>query len=291
MQTDSDEIKAVGVGVKHIVVATDFSEEGQRAVEFAVVLAKPAGATVTMVHVAAEAGRDFTDAHDRLEAQSLRLKRLHGASTQIATAIGLPASRLIGLCRDRQADLVVIAASSKTTLQKWLLGSTATQLLRRSPVPVLVVGPGMRPEINSIVVGCAYTSQCAAAYRAADQIGAAFGASIEVVHVSSDPGEVEIMAGTEGVRSQRTEEIKLASWCARELPDPRCKLVARHLVSEGPGRTLADHATSMGADLIALGSHDRGFLSRVRNPVTGEVVLENVYCGLLSVRVPTPTLV
>jgi nucleotide-binding universal stress UspA family protein len=269
--------------VKHLLVATDFSDEAERAIGMACLIASKSGATVTVAHVVAEKGRDFTDAHDRLEAQSLRMKRVSGATTQIVTAIGQPAERLVRLAHERRADLIMVAASSKTQVQKWLIGSTATQLLRSSPVPVLVMGSGMRPEINTIVVGCAYTPECAGAYRAADAMGAAFGASVEVVHISSDPGGVAIVAGSSGIHSLRAEESRLASWCAEVIPAPASKLEVRHLVSDDPGPTLVDHVGAVNADLVALGAHGRGFLSRIRSPQTGEVLLKNVYCGLLSV--------
>lgn len=270
--------------MRHILVATDFSDGAERALTLGCTLAGHSNAEITAAHVAPGKGRDFTDAHDRLEAHSLRLRRTRGMTLQIATVMGQPGERLVRLVEERRADLIIVAASSKTKLQKWLIGSTATQLLHTSPVPVLVVGPEMGTEIRSIVVGCAYTDQCAQAYRAADTIGRGFGAKIEVVHVSAEAGDIAIVGGKTGVTSRRREELRLEAWCAEQLPDPACGVAAHHLISDASGRQLADHVNAIGADLVAVGSHDRGILSRLRNPLTGDFILENIQCGLLSVR-------
>lgn len=270
--------------MKHILVATDHTPAADRALTLACTLGLHHGAAVTVIHCVLEKGRDFSDSYGRLEALRLRFARARGIEIHVATVIGKPAERLAKAAVERKADLLVAATSSKSKLQKFLIGSTAKQLLHVSDVPVLIIPPGMRPEIRSIVVGANYTDQCAAALLGADSIGASFNGAIEVVHVSSEPGQITIEGGAAGIHSKRHETLRLEAWCAQTLPDPRCKLVAQHLVSDSPGEQLSNHVRDVGADLIAVGSHDRGLLARLQHPHTGDFILENAGCGLLSVR-------
>lgn len=54
---------------------------------------------------------------------------------------GEPAQVALTLVREEQYDLIAIGKSTKGWLDRQFLGSTSQQLVRQSPVPVLIVGP------------------------------------------------------------------------------------------------------------------------------------------------------
>jgi nucleotide-binding universal stress UspA family protein len=51
--------------------------------------------------------------------------------------------------QDDEADLIVLGTHGRTGAEKLLLGSVAEEIFRRSPVPVLTIGPGVRGRVHS----------------------------------------------------------------------------------------------------------------------------------------------
>jgi nucleotide-binding universal stress UspA family protein len=69
---------------------------------------------------------------------------------------GLPQDEITRAATRLKSDLIVIATHGRTGLKRWLMGSTAEQVIRHAPCPVLVVRerqtrpganrPGARPQ-------------------------------------------------------------------------------------------------------------------------------------------------
>jgi nucleotide-binding universal stress UspA family protein len=53
--------------------------------------------------------------------------------------IGDPASEIIDVAREIEANLIVIPSHGKTGLRRWMIGSVAEKVVRRTPCPVLVL--------------------------------------------------------------------------------------------------------------------------------------------------------
>ncbi|HLT37683.1 MAG TPA: universal stress protein [Enhygromyxa sp.] len=53
--------------------------------------------------------------------------------------IGDPASEIVDVAREIDADLIVIPSRGKTGLRRWMIGSVAEKVVRRAPCPVLVL--------------------------------------------------------------------------------------------------------------------------------------------------------
>jgi nucleotide-binding universal stress UspA family protein len=52
---------------------------------------------------------------------------------------GDPASEIVNLAKSEQADLIVLGTHGRTGLARLLMGSTAEQVLRHAPCPVLAI--------------------------------------------------------------------------------------------------------------------------------------------------------
>jgi nucleotide-binding universal stress UspA family protein len=53
--------------------------------------------------------------------------------------IGDPASEIIDVAREIDANLIVIPSRGKTGLRRWMIGSVAEKVVRQAPCPVLVL--------------------------------------------------------------------------------------------------------------------------------------------------------
>jgi nucleotide-binding universal stress UspA family protein len=142
---------------KRIVVAHDLSAAADRALAFALGLARQLGARVDVVHVHPDLydGRSTPAAglpwpSEGQEERYLRfldgelterIARVGGAGLEVQHHVvrGIPDKRLRELAADLSADLLCVGATGKGAVDRVLLGSVSQRLMRMSPVPVLVV--------------------------------------------------------------------------------------------------------------------------------------------------------
>lgn len=138
---------------KSIVWANDGSEAAQRALPLIKEMARPGGATITIVHVVERVeGSGGVGPTRRVDEPQLQaeLERLaselkqdgFNASLYINADVGArPANEIIKQAREVGADLIVVGSHGHTIIGGLLLGSVAYRLLHVSPCPVLVVPP------------------------------------------------------------------------------------------------------------------------------------------------------
>jgi len=141
-----------------ILVAVDGSAPSMLGLDEAIKLAKSSGATLRIVHVvnesvmldAAYVPSNFYDVMIKplLEAGRGMLKdaearvREHGLEPQSAlldTVAGHTADLIVEAARNWGADLIVMGTHGRRGWRRLVLGSDAEMVLRKSPVPVLLV--------------------------------------------------------------------------------------------------------------------------------------------------------
>ena len=64
---------------------------------------------------------------------------LDGVEYESVEDLGDPTSRLIAICEEREADLLVIGRRGAGLVERVVLGSVADRLCHHSPVPVMVI--------------------------------------------------------------------------------------------------------------------------------------------------------
>jgi universal stress protein A len=141
------------VTLRRILVATDFSEASLNALRCAVRFARPFNAALYLVHVIKKPS--FVHGLENVplvlpeakRAKIVRIKLASLAKAEISKALplatgvyfGEPSREIVALARQVEADLIVLATQGRTGLPRMLLGSTAEQVIRHAPCPVLVV--------------------------------------------------------------------------------------------------------------------------------------------------------
>lgn len=144
---------------RRIVHATDFSPASSRALAAAVGLAQRLRAELRLVHVVDnspllsyytlvyQAHRiDTTRRRQARQALQRLAERKVGRRVRVRVdvRVGNPAEQILVAARRARADLIVLGSHGYTALEHALLGSTAEKVVRRSPVPVLIVPVGKR---------------------------------------------------------------------------------------------------------------------------------------------------
>ncbi len=141
---------------KRILVPLDKSMTAEAVVDVVADTARGGGATVRLLHVAAvpdnvetegrviayvdqEMTRLSDEALDYLRAVEARLD---GVPVEIAVRFGDPVSEILADADSWGADLLALTIRCRHRLARLIVGSTADEVCRRAPVPVLLLRVG-----------------------------------------------------------------------------------------------------------------------------------------------------
>jgi nucleotide-binding universal stress UspA family protein len=140
--------------IRHILVAVDFDETSQRALDYAVGLAPQLGARLTVVHAyaipvlstldaeyipTASSAAQIAETHQtHLDALIAPLKA-KGIAIEAVLRIGAAPEEVCTVARDLGADLIVVGSHGRGAIGRALLGSVATAIVREATLPVLTV--------------------------------------------------------------------------------------------------------------------------------------------------------
>jgi nucleotide-binding universal stress UspA family protein len=152
--------------MKKILVPTDFSENANHALNFAIAISNRFEADIVLYHVyrigtsAAEKFKSTVDEivrEDKMKAleESLEKARptLENGSLQGQIARGDIEDLIVDKAKKEKFDLIVMGSEGETGLGTLLFGSTSQEVTRRSSVPVVVIPQGAEPRhIQNIVL-------------------------------------------------------------------------------------------------------------------------------------------
>jgi nucleotide-binding universal stress UspA family protein len=144
--------------IARILVPVDFSPHSDRAVEYAVSMAKLFGASVELLHVVEDPfesggwgsemyladldgvrGRALDEARTRLERCRSTLQA--GDVPTLATVrLGHVANSIVEYAKSVPADLIVMGTHGRTGFAHFIIGSVAERVVRLASCPVLTVG-------------------------------------------------------------------------------------------------------------------------------------------------------
>jgi len=145
------------IAIKHILVATDFSEAADTALGYGRELATRFGATLHVLHVAEnvyftafgaetyaslapDLQRDIEDAAQRRLHEAVVDSDGSGAATVPAVVTsGSPASAILDYARDHEIELIIMGTHGRGVVPHLLMGSVAERVVRLAPCPVLTV--------------------------------------------------------------------------------------------------------------------------------------------------------
>jgi nucleotide-binding universal stress UspA family protein len=142
----------MGVSLKNILVATDFSPASLSALTWAVSIAKESNSVVHILHVihpreiAIASPEAYVDISQQIQMDAQR--QLGSLVTLVETIPHRTWLRegdiwevLDGFVRSEHIDLITVGASGKSEFKKFLVGSVAEEIVRKATCPVLTVGP------------------------------------------------------------------------------------------------------------------------------------------------------
>ena len=155
----------VDAAFNNILIAIDFSQTSLRALNKALTMAQQSGDRITLLHVlegspdetlysGSSASRLIGEYPARVDTVKRELRALvppdalNWCEVETEVVSGLPHDAILATARVRKADLVVIGRPQRTSLDRIVMASTLSGVLRRARCPVLTVpGPSDTTEV------------------------------------------------------------------------------------------------------------------------------------------------
>jgi nucleotide-binding universal stress UspA family protein len=142
------------ITLKNVLVATDFSECSQAAVEQAGAVAAAFDASLHVLHVVTEPlheiwsgyvpAADFLRAVERLQAEArsrlgltVSPEEIASGRVVVATAWGDPGDEILKYARTHDVDLIVCGTHGRRAWDHVVMGSVAERIVHLAPCPVL----------------------------------------------------------------------------------------------------------------------------------------------------------
>jgi nucleotide-binding universal stress UspA family protein len=290
------QLTPIGVGIHNVLIATDFSNYSNQALDFGLKLAKGYKAPAYVVFVVPsdqfilagpEAYVAAKEAARRdLEALKVELKDSHscieGEDYHLYLLEGDVAECILNFAHQKHIDLIVVGTHGRGGLGKAIMGSVSELVFRGSPVPVLTIGPNARHvhhaiEPKNILVAADFTPASERAAQYAAGLASKHHSRLTLLHVVN-PKELEHRPDRD--RMMQAMEANLRALLSPQVTVPCTLCIA-------PGRvvpTVLHSATELEADLLVVGVRPaRPVLSRFMWPNACEIARESP-CPVLTVR-------
>lgn len=206
--------------MKTMLILTDFSENAFRATEYAAQLVNPLQISRIVLYHAYQStviGTDLPVANtandqqvylESMESLGLQQDRLSALAKHVridlmAEDVSLP-THITSLCKSEEIDIVVMGVSGRSGLEKLLLGSTTSMMIKESTVPVLIVPNStvIGKPINSMVFTTDLKDHASIpAHQLYEFLDAFPDAKVQVVNVDKTSGESYAMETRESIAS------------------------------------------------------------------------------------------
>jgi nucleotide-binding universal stress UspA family protein len=289
------------VTLNNILYLTDFSEPSEAALPFAAAVAREYGAKVFAYHVLIPAAYVYAapelvtvglEAQEEAAEQSMKRAEAqltgvpHEMIVERAAEIWPPLAQAI---KDYNADLIVLGTHGRTGAEKLMLGSVAEEVFRKSPVPVLTIGPGAHrgahagAKFHKILYATDFSKESLAAVPYAVSLAEENQARLVLLHVmkpSANPlteREAQDLISNATFQLHEIVPVSAELWCTAEA-----------MVREGnAAEKILEVAQEKGADLIVLGVRDApGRLGAATHleRATAHKVVAHAKCPVLTVR-------
>jgi nucleotide-binding universal stress UspA family protein len=278
------------VSFKEILVASDLTDASTNAVGYARAIAKHYGSHLLLAHVSDPAApiaipeggwiqETANQIEEQMQTEGAAL-RAEGLAADAVTTYGSVRQEIEALADEYGSDLIVLGTHGRRGLKRFLFGSEAEGLARRTVRPVLTVGPAVPPapqgawSPRNILCATSLNPQAAQvvayAYRLAKGLGAAF----ELLSVDDPKHPAD--------RDLTWNSFEEA--LAEELPEELGRSQIRSLLSgKSPAENIVDVAKALRSDLIVMGARTVHFATTHIAAGILAQVLADAPCPVLTI--------
>ncbi len=256
--------------MKTILCPTDFSKSSENAVKYAVEIARIFKSKIILMH-AYETPVIYTDvtvSSVQLDFELLReaaLKQLKKFYSRILESVkdvqfelvlqqGLPSSRTVEIAIEKKADMIIMASTSSSQIQRFLIGSNASRVVREAPCKVMLIPQKAKfTGLKKIVFSTDLSDENLRASNQVVSFGQMFRSEIIFLNVDNKNlvhDETDLNRVTHRIK-QFVQYPKMKGYVCTDLN-----------IADGITFFLKNEK----ADCLALATHHRKFLQALANP-------------------------
>lgn len=281
--------------MKSILVATDFSERSVRALRRATLLAKGAGARLTLVHVVDDDQPERLLEAERAAAASIlndliqTLKNADGMECDFRIVEGDPFEGILRAAGDLEPDIVVIGPHRRHALKDVFVGTTAERAIRASRRPILMANGVPAGSYRNTLVAVDLSECSADALRTLKDLVLDKNAAVSVLHVFDAPGTSLMSRASVSENDRRDYVANEARRASQELDTFLKQINFAHfprLVRHNDSTTadvISKVAQELSADLLVVGTRGRTGIGRLLLGSVTHEVLRKATIDVLSV--------
>jgi nucleotide-binding universal stress UspA family protein len=286
------------VSLTKILVTTDFSEVSDRALDYAIAMARRYDARIYLAHIITPDPFQFAEpqlaqatyekvrqAAEEGMTDILISGKLRGVPHEVLLEEGNVWPSLEKLIVEHEIDLVVAGTHGRGKVQKILIGSVAEEIFRQANTAVLTVGPGVKGdgqkeiELNHILFATDFGPGAGKAAAYAFSLAQEHNAHLTLLHVIESAAaytEESVVRQREinVVRMKQLMPPGTENWCKPEFRVTFGSAVEEVLIA----------ARECKADLIVMGAKPRkSFAGHIPLTIAYNVVTKAT-CPVLTVR-------
>lgn len=194
--------------MKTILVPTDFSENAENALYYAIELAKREAANILLLNaynVNYEASEteesDLAEAiaisNTKLKGMAVKIEHAGGIRYELMSIAGSPVNAILSAIKEKKVDLVVMGSRGETNLFSVVFGSTTANVMSKADCPVIAVPlEASVAPIKKITYATNYHQSDIRALQKLQEIAKPYSAQVNLLHISSDdvsPVEEKLM--------------------------------------------------------------------------------------------------
>ena len=274
----------MGTKLHSLLFATDGSEFSAGAQRLAIALAKRCGARLTVMTIILSPqdlegfGTHGLREQMEREAQALLATVVAAAETEGVPCLtqlvygDQPHQEIINTALELGPDLIVLGRRGKRGLARLLVGHATAHVAGLAPCPVLMVPRAAAMWSHRILLATDGSDQGQAATQVVLDLARDCQLPVTLVSVTSRGHNTERKAEAQAALDQALAAMKAVG------------IDSEALLAEGrPDQVVVETATHRQADLIVVGSHGRGGLSRLLLGSVSERIMGQAQCPVLIV--------
>lgn len=296
------ELPELSTSFKKVLVTTDFSAASRGAFQTALDFSKLFEAKLSILHVfeyttevpSAE-GSMLVEMQDILQDAKNGLNALKREATragvvcEVAIRTGLASATIEEFIKTEHIDLTIMGTSALHGFERLIFGSTAEAVLRRSPTPVMTVGP--RADATSVpraerpvVFATDFHTTTIHAIRLAATISEATHSPLHCLHVL--PRSVEGGSYADVIPAILTEALHhVATTSGIVVAQPICATTYGSEVSNA----VVDYARQHNAKLIVLGIRQASLMSTHTPAHIAYRIITEASCPVMTMAFHSPS--
>lgn len=275
--------------MKRILVPVDFSEQAERAIVSAAQIANKSNGEIYLLHmIDLPADEGDLEAHGNASspAKMLFLRKVHERMQELMDCKFLQGikvheevrfhktfSGIINYSKELNIDLIVMGSQGATGLKEMFIGSNTEKVVRNSDVPVLVVKKGMENTgLTKLVFASKFSDEIKPSFERFLIFAAKFDAEIHLLFVNT------------ASKFEPTHETRkrLRSFVAEfDMPKHTLNIYNDTSIEKG----ILHFSKDLGADLIALNTHQRGGLSSMFNESISEDLVNHALKPVITFKI------